>query len=566
MKNFKKLFKRHRIDGYIVPKNDEYFNEYVHSSKDRLKFISNFSGSAGFAVILKNKSYLFVDGRYTIQARYQSGKKFKIITIPEKFPKNVLKLNKKIILGFDPKLHTEKQLNFLFKIKNLSLKSINRNLVDLVWSDRPKEFIKPFFSLSRKNAGTTTEKKIKKVKNVLLKNKVDYLLVTAPENVAWILNIRGHDTSYSPIPNARLLISNKGKLNLFTNPKKLTNIRKIFKNNIHLNKETKIEKVLVQLSRKNIWLDSLSCSFYYKGILRKKNKVIEKIDPIHFFKSIKNNTEIKNMEKSHLTDGVALTKFLFWVKKNFKKKKITEISAQKKLETFRKMNSSYKFPSFSTISGSGPNSAIIHYKASDKTNRALKKGDLYLVDSGGQYSFGTTDVTRTVSLDNRSDYIKEVYTRVLKGHIAVSSFKIKKNSTGSDVDQNARKYLKKIKLDYPHGTGHGVGYFLNVHEGPQSLSKNNKINLRDGMVVSNEPGYYKEGAFGIRIENLVYIKKNKFQELTMAPIEKDLINKRILNSNEIKWINNYHKKVKKNLFKFMNFQEKVDLTKACSPI
>ena len=566
MKNFKKLFKRHRIDGYIVPKNDEYFNEYVHSSKDRLKFISNFSGSAGFAVILKNKSYLFVDGRYTIQARYQSGKKFKIITIPEKFPKNVLKLNKKIILGFDPKLHTEKQLNFLFKIKNLSLKSINRNLVDLVWSDRPKEFIKPFFSLSRKNAGTTTEKKIKKVKNVLLKNKVDYLLVTAPENVAWILNIRGHDTSYSPIPNARLLISNKGKLNLFTNPKKLTNIRKIFKNNIHLNKETKIEKVLVQLSRKNIWLDSLSCSFYYKGILRKKNKVIEKIDPIHFFKSIKNNTEIKNMEKSHLTDGVSLTKFLFWVKKNFKKKKITEISAQKKLETFRKMNSSYKFPSFSTISGSGPNSAIIHYKASDKTNRALKKGDLYLVDSGGQYSFGTTDVTRTVSLDNRSDYIKEVYTRVLKGHIAVSSFKIKKNSTGSDVDQNARKYLKKIKLDYPHGTGHGVGYFLNVHEGPQSLSKNNKINLRDGMVVSNEPGYYKEGAFGIRIENLVYIKKNKFQELTMAPIEKDLINKRILNSNEIKWINNYHKKVKKNLFKFMNFQEKVDLTKACSPI
>ena len=272
------------------------------------------------------------------------------------------------------------------------------------------------------------------------------------------------------------------------------------------------------------------------------------------------------MEKSHLTDGVALTKFLFWVKKNFKKRKITEISAQKKLEGFRKMNSSYKFPSFSTISGSGPNSAIIHYKASNKTNRALKKGDLYLVDSGGQYSFGTTDVTRTVSLDNRSNYIKEIYTRVLKGHIAVSNFKIKKNSTGSEVDQNARKYLRKIKLDYPHGTGHGVGCFLNVHEGPQSLSKNNKVNLRDGMVVSNEPGYYKEGAFGIRIENLVYIKKNKFQELTMAPIEKDLINKKILNSAEIKWINGYHEKVKKNLIRFMNFQEKIELTKACSPI
>ena len=566
MKSLKKLFKKYRIDGYIVPKNDEYFNEYVHSSKDRLKFISNFSGSAGFAVILKNKKYLFVDGRYTIQARYQSGKNFKIITIPNKFPKDVIKPNKKIVLGFDPKLHTEKQLNFLFKIKNVNLKSVNRNLVDMLWSSKPKELVKPFFSLSKKNVGTTTEKKITQIKNVLLKNKADYLLVTAPENVAWILNIRGHDTSYSPIPNARLLISKKGEINLFTNPKKLKKIKKILKNKVRIHKETKIENVLINLSRKSIWLDSLSCSFYYKSILHKKNKVIEKIDPIHFFKSIKNNIEIKNMEKSHLTDGVALTKFLFWVKKNFKKKKITEISAQKKLEGFRRMDPSYKFPSFSTISGSGPNSAIIHYKASNKTNRALKKGDLYLVDSGGQYSFGTTDVTRTVSLDNRSGYIKEIYTRVLKGHIAVSNFKIKKNSTGSEVDQNARKYLKKIKLDYPHGTGHGVGYFLNVHEGPQSLSRNNKINLRDGMVVSNEPGYYKEGAFGIRIENLVYIKKNKFQELTMAPIEKDLINRKILNSTEIKWINSYHNKVRKNLFKFMNFQEKIELTKACSPI
>ena len=566
MDSLKKLLKKYKIDGYIIPKNDEYFNEYVNSSNDRLKFISNFSGSAGFAIILKNKNFLFVDGRYTIQARYQSGKKFKVITIPNKFPKNVLKPNKKIVLGFDPKLHTEKQLNFFFKIKNINLRGVNRNLVDLVWSNKPKELVKPFFYLSKKNAGTTTEKKIAEVKNVLLKNKVDYLLVTAPENVAWILNIRGHDTSYSPIPNARLLISKKGEINLFTNPKKITKIKKILKNKIRIHNEMKVEKILNHLSRKSIWLDNLSCSFYYKNMLYKKNKVIEKIDPIHFFKSIKNNTEIRNMEKSHLTDGVALTKFLLWVKKNFKKKKITEISAQKKLENFRKMNSSYKFPSFSTISGSGPNSAIIHYKASSKTNRALKKGDLYLVDSGGQYSFGTTDVTRTVSLDNQSNYIKEIYTRVLKGHIAVSNFKIKKNSTGSEVDQNARKYLKKINLDYPHGTGHGVGCFLNVHEGPQSLSKNNKINLRDGMIVSNEPGYYKEGAFGIRIENLVCIKKNKFQELTMAPIEKDLIDKKILNLSEIKWINNYHAKVKKSLFRFMNFQEKIDLTKACSPI
>ena len=310
----------------------------------------------------------------------------------------------------------------------------------------------------------------------------------------------------------------------------------------------------------------MSCPFFYKNLLKRKNKIIDKIDPIYFLKSIKNKTEIENMKRSHLTDGVALTKFLFWLKKNFKKKKITEISAQKKLEYFRKINPSYKFPSFNTISGTGPNSAIIHYKASAKTNRKLKKGELYLVDSGGQYSFGTTDVTRTVSLENKSKYIKEIYTRVLKGHIAVSNSKIKKNSTGSQIDRNARKFLKKIKLDYPHGTGHGVGYFLNVHEGPQSLSRNNKVFLKDGMILSNEPGYYKEGSFGIRIENLIYIKNNKFEELTIAPIEKDLIDKKILNKDEIKWINSYHKKVKENLFEFMSINEKIYLTKACSPI
>ena len=303
-------------------------------------------------------------------------------------------------------------------------------------------------------------------------------------------------------------------------------------------------------------MDSLSCSVHYKNLLIKKNKIIEKIDPIYSLKSIKNHTEIKNMKKSHMIDGIALTKFLFWLKKNFRRKKITEISAQEKLENFRKMNKTYKFPSFSTISGSGPNSAIIHYKASLKSNRTLKKGDLYLVDSGGQYSFGTTDVTRTISLDNSSNFIKEIYTRVLKGHIAVSNYKCKKNSKGSDVDKDARKYLKKIKLDYPHGTGHGVGYFLNVHEGPQSLSKNNKVNLKPGMIISNEPGYYKEGHFGIRIENLIYIKKNKFEELTLAPIDKNLIKKNMLNKKEIDWLNKYHTKVKKNLFRFMNNEEK----------
>jgi len=566
MKKLKEFFKSLKIDGYLVPKNDEYFNEYINQSSDRLKFISNFSGSAGFALILKKKNYLFVDGRYTIQAKIQSGNNFKIITIPQKFPQDVLKTRKKIKIGFDPKLHTEKQLNFLFNIKNIVLKPINKNLVDSIWLKRPKDLIKPFFLLSKKDAGQSSEEKISKIKKILLKNKADYLFVTAPENIAWILNIRGSDSSFSPIPNARLLINSKGDVDLFSQSKKVIKIKKKISKKIKFYDEVKVEKKLRKLWKKNIWLDNLSCSIHYKNLLGKRNKIIEKIDPIYSFKAIKNSIEIKNMKKSHMIDGVALTKFLFWLKKNFGKKKITEISAQKKLENFRKMNKSYKFPSFSTISGSGPNSAIIHYKASVQSNRTLKKGDLYLVDSGGQYSFGTTDVTRTISLGNNSKFIKDIYTRVLKGHIAVSNYKIKKNSKGSDIDQSARKPLKKIGLDYPHGTGHGVGYFLNVHEGPQSLSKKNKVYLKPGMIISNEPGYYKEGNFGIRIENLVYIKKNKFEELTMAPIEKDLIKKKMLNKKEISWLNKYHTKVKNNLFKFMNFKEKANLIKACSPI
>ncbi len=562
----KKIFNIYKLDGYIVPKNDEYFNEYVSKNNDRLKFITDFSGSAGFAIILKNQNYLFVDGRYTIQAQIQSGKSFKIITIPHKFPKDVLKNKKKLKIGFDPKLHNEKQLNFLFNIKNIILKPINKNLIDILWSKKPKDLIKPFFLLSKKNAGENSKKKILKIKNILLKNKVDYLLVTAPENVAWILNIRGYDSSFSPIPNARLLINNKGNIDFYSQQKKVEKIKKTLSGKVKFYDKDILEKKLKVLWKKNIWIDALSCSIHYKSLLRKKNNIIEKIDPIYFFKSIKNPTEIKNMKKTHIIDGVALTKFLFWLKKNFKRKRITEISAQKKLEDFRKTNKNYKFPSFSTISGSGPNSAIIHYKASTRSNRTLKENDLYLVDSGGQYSFGTTDVTRTVSLNNNSKFIKNVYTSVLKGHIAVADYKMKKNSTGSDVDKSARKPLRKIGLDYPHGTGHGVGYFLNVHEGPQSFSQKNKVKLKPGMIISNEPGYYKKGSFGIRIENLIYIKKNEFEELTMAPIEKRLINKKMLSKKEKDWLNKYHLKVKKNLFKFMNREEKINLIDSCSPI
>jgi Xaa-Pro aminopeptidase len=287
-------------------------------------------------------------------------------------------------------------------------------------------------------------------------------------------------------------------------------------------------------------------------------------------KSIKSKIEIKNSIKSHIQDGAALTKFLIWIKKNYIKYNVNEISAQEKLLQFRKQNKDFKFLSFPTISGSGPHGAIIHYKASKESNRKLKKGDIYLVDSGGQYNFGTTDVTRTISLDNNSQKIKNIFTRVLKGHIAVASYKLKKNTCGAEIDDLARKPLKEINLDYAHGTGHGVGYFLNVHEGPHAISKNNKVKFREGMIVSNEPGYYENGKFGIRIENLVRVKKNKkgyfFDNLTMAPIDKSLIDKNILKINEINWLNNYHKNVFKNLKKYMNASQLNGLKQACSKI
>ena len=277
-------------------------------------------------------------------------------------------------------------------------------------------------------------------------------------------------------------------------------------------------------------------------------------------KSKKNNIEIANSIKSHILDGTALTKFIFWIKKNISKLKITEISAEKKLEKFRKKNTNYQFPSFNTISGSGPNGAIVHYRATNKTSRLIKKNDVYLCDSGGQYHYGTTDVTRTLCFSNQSQKIKNIFTKVLKGHIGVATYDLNKNTTGKKLDTVARAPLNKMGLDYAHGTGHGVGYFLNVHEGPQAISKFNNIKLEEGMIISNEPGYYETNKFGIRIENLIYTKKNKsklkFENLTLATIEKDLIDFKLLNNKEKKYLNEYHKKVCLTLSPFLNKNEK----------
>ena len=405
----------------------------------------------------------------------------------------------------------------------------------------------------------------------MAKNKIDFQFISAPENIAWLLNLRGSDSEFTPIPNSYLIISSKNNVFFFCNLNKIDKkIKKGLGKNIKVLSIKNLEYFILNIKSKKFYLDILSCSIFFKNIIKKNNYTEEKQDPIYLLKSKKNKIEIKNTVKTHIYDGVALTKFLFWITDNFKKRQITEIDAQNKLLNFRKKNKNFKSLSFPTISGTGPNGAIIHYKANIKTNRTLRKGDLYLVDSGGQYSFGTTDVTRTISLENKDERIKDIFTRVLKGHIAVADYKIKNNTSGSNIDLEARKPLKQINLDYAHGTGHGVGYFLNVHEGPQAISKNNTVKFQEGMIISNEPGYYENGKFGIRIENLITVKKAKnrykFEDLTLAPIDKNLIKKDLLTNVEIKWLNKYHSKVYSKLKKYMDKNELKNLRSACSNI
>ena len=553
IKLLRSKFFQHKIDGYVVPKNDQFFSEYA--AEDRLKIISNFSGSAGLAIVLKKKSYLFVDGRYTIQAQQQSGKKFKIIEIHKFLP---FKIIKNLKLGFDPSLFTRKQLNVYFN-NSLILKPINKNLVDEIYKDKTSKN-KIFFSLTNKVAGKTFQSKINNVRNILKRNKADYLFVSAPENVAWLLNIRGSDNPNSPIPNCRLIIGKDKELFLITQKEKTLKIikdKKLSKKQI-INPK-KFKDLINKLKGYKFIIDPLSCSLLNENIIKSKFKIINKDDPCYKLKSIKNSSEIKHMINAHIEDGLALTKFIFWIK-NINKKKITEVDAQNKLEKFRKLNKNYLFPSFNTIAGTGSNGAIVHYRASKESNKTIKKSDVFLCDSGGQYMFGTTDVTRTICFSKQPNSIKNVYTKVLKGHIAVVTSNLKKFNNGKKIDVRARQFLKKDGLDYAHGTGHGVGFFSNVHEGPQSISKYNTIKLEEGMIISNEPGYYKKNHYGIRIENLVYVKKNKkklqFENLTLAPIEKDLINYDLLNKNEKNYLFNYHLNVYTKHSKFLNKKEK----------
>ncbi|MBD1143945.1 aminopeptidase P family protein [Pelagibacterales bacterium SAG-MED33] len=540
---------QYNIDGYVIPKNDDYFTEY--SKINRLKIISNFSGSAGLAIILKNKNYLFTDGRYTIQSQIECGKNFKIIGIEKLINCNLFK---NLTLGIDPKLFTYKQIKKFF-LKFNYIKFINENLIDQIEKLKVND-THPFFHLNKNIVGESQNSKLLKISRQLKKNKSDYLFISAPENVAWTLNIRGKDGPNTPMPNSRLIISKTKKIYLIANKIKC---KKLIKHKIINSNQIIDFNEILKLKGNSFIIDENTCSIYFENLIKSKFKIKKREDPIYHFKSIKNKTEISHMIKSHIFDGAALTKFLYWMK-NTNKKQITEVQAQNKLEKFRKQNKNYLYPSFDTIAGSGKNGAIVHYRAKLDNCRIIRKKDIFLCDSGGQYKYGTTDVTRTLCFSEQSQNIKNIYTKVLKGHIAVATTDLKKDNIGKKIDIRARKFLKKINLDYAHGTGHGVGFFLNVHEGPQSISKINQVKIKEGMILSNEPGFYKKNRFGIRIENLVYVKRqNKrlfFENFTMAPIEKDLINFDLLTNFEKNYLFKYHLNVYSKISKYLNSNEK----------
>ena len=358
--------------------------------------------------------------------------------------------------------------------------------------------------------------------------------------------------------NCKLIISKRGRLYLFIDKNKFSSFIKKKLKNVTIYEENTLFEVIYDFKKGTFCIDGNTCSIFEKKIISSKFKIVSDKDPIYDLKSIKNKIEIKNTLKSHIKDGVALTKFLYWYK--FNKLKTTEIKIEKKLENFRKKSKNYLYPSFDTITGSGPNGAIIHYRSGKQTNRIVKKNDILLIDSGGQYKWGTTDVTRTTCSNKVSINIKNNFTRVLKGHIAVYLCDLSRKYNGHLIDKLARKPLQNVGLDYSHGTGHGVGFFLNVHEGPQAISKFNRVKLKEGMILSNEPGYYLKNKYGIRIENLIYIEKIKnklfFRNLTYAPIDLDLINFKLLSKKERNYLFEYHLNVYSKISKYLNTKEK----------
>ncbi len=555
LKTLISFLKKKKADYYFISTSDEYLNEYVPEYNMRLKWLTNFSGSNGYALLSEKKNFFFTDGRYLEQANKELPKNFKILDLNKESLTNFFSdfKNKKILT--DTKCFSK---NLIIKISkslqqsNSKLIHDRKNLIDCIWSERPKEGIEKFFILKKEKCGESFEQKLKKIRPV--DNQI--LVITSSESLCWLLNIRGYDLENTPLVFCRAIITKK-IFEFYVNKKKIPRDFVSIYKNIKIHDISQFDQRLTKLSKENIQVDNQLSYFFYKTL--GGNKLFFKDDPCKILKSQKNRVEILQSRSAHLSDGIALVKFYCWLEENYKKKKLTEFLAAEKLEEFRKENTNYFSLSFPTISATGANGSIIHYKPNRKSS-VLKNGELYLCDSGGQYYGGTTDITRTIFLGEKPpEKLKLIYTKVLLGHLNISMLKFPAGTKGFQLDSIARYNLWNDGHDYNHGTGHGVGSFLGVHEGPQSISKNpSNVSLKPGMIISNEPGFYKNNSFGIRIENLVLVKKSlfknffEFETLSLFPYELKLINFNLLNNIQKDWIRDYHNQIYSKVSNFLN--------------
>ncbi|MCK0070796.1 aminopeptidase P family protein [Kordiimonas laminariae] len=580
--------KNRDLAGFIVPLTDEHMSEYVGNYAQRLAWVSGFTGSAGNGVVLAEKASVFIDGRYTIQVAAEVDTAHMEHHHFEQYPLlSWVKDNSKAgdRIGYDPELATvawEEDARAALDGTGVELVAVDTNPIDSVWEDQPDPSLELVYGHDTEYTGKTASEKRVDVAAELAKKGTDAAVITMLDSVAWAFNIRSKDVLNTPVPHAFAIMEKNELATLFVDERKVdSNLKQFLGNNVRIEPRTAFYGELEKLGSegKTVLVDRASNNAKVFSTLKASGaKLVEGQDPCILPKAVKNATEAQGSRDAHIRDGAAIAEFLCWLEGEAPKGTVDELSAVDKLWEFRQRRDMLKDSSFDTISGAGPNGALCHYRVSEETNRKLEMNSIYLVDSGGQYLDGTTDITRTVIVGTPTDEMKDRFTRVLKGHIGLTLTRFPEGTAGMMLDSIARRPLWEAGLDYDHGTGHGVGSFLAVHEGPQRIAKfGSPVPLQAGMILSNEPGYYKEGEYGIRIENLVLVKEMDlggdpqrrmfgFENLTWAPIERRLVDANLLDDIELNWLNAYHADVWEKLNGLVDAETRIWLEKACAPI
>jgi Xaa-Pro aminopeptidase len=575
------------LAGYLVPRSDEYQNEYVPADAERLLWLTGFSGSWGMAAVLRGKAALFIDGRYTLQAAAQTDPAvFQVVKVTDTKPSDWLAANlgEGDRLGYDPRVHTISEIKGLGKAlakSGAKLVPTGENLVTALWTDRPAPPAAPVVLQPAEFAGRAASAKIADVQAMLREAKQDAAIITALDSIAWLFNIRGGDLPHTPFVLSHAVVPAEGAAALFIDGRKLSNeVRATLAEVADIDEPAGFTDALIRLGERKarVRLDPARASQWIADRLTAAGaQICDGDDSCVLPKAKKNAAEIAGSRAAHRRDGIAMCRYLAWLEGAAAGGALDEITAARKLEEFRREHAELKEISFDTISGAGPNGAIVHYRVTHSTNRTLQPDSLFLIDSGGQYQDGTTDITRTVAIGAPTADMRRHFTLVLKGHIAIATARFPKGTRGSDLDAFARRALWDAGLDYDHGTGHGIGSYLSVHEGPQGLSKRGMAELEPGMILSNEPGYYREGAYGIRIENLLLVREPEqvpggerpmlsFETLTLAPMDRRLIDASLLSPAEIAWLNAYHQRVEEELGPSLGEAERTWLADACGRV